>query len=539
MQSQATTDSLLEQAEIHAKEGSTEKAAEYFAEALKHDPHCATAYCRLGDIYRAVGSHEKAIPLYEKALEIDPQSVRACYGLGDAHSSAGQEGKGLHYFRQVLALEPKHESALFKVGSYYNNKGLIDKAEPFFQQMQQAAPENPLSYFGLASIAIKRMDREKAEEYVKQGLETEPDHAALLRQLAVLESMAKDYKKAETTIRRSLELQRDDLSLIQGYSELGTILDKQGRYDDAYDAFCEMQHLRTSCRAAQRYKATEVLIEIDHYAALINDKKKLPASPPPQDGLPAPIFLVGFPRSGTTLLQQMLGSHPAIFARDENSIIGRISRSGPLGGKFGAEYPKVIPMLSPENATVLRKLYYYQLIEAYGDEAQGRCYLDKVPYNLIHLPLIERMFPEARIITIIRDPRDACLSSFMQHFTHSHASMNFRTLEMTAGFYAKMMELWLLYKDALPLKMTQIRYEDLVENPEHHARELIDFLGYDWDPAVLEFYKDKNRAISTPNAEGIKSPIHKKSKARWKHYEKQMTPVLPVLQPFMDAFGYE
>ncbi len=199
----------------------------------------------------------------------------------------------------------------------------------------------------------------------------------------------------------------------------------------------------------------------------------------------------------------------------------------------------MIEQLDLDRTRSLRRLYWEQIESVLYVKPGEKLVVDKDPLNIVEIALINVIFPEARVIVALRDPRDVCLSCFMQSFRLNAATINFRSIERTAEFYAEVMQLWLDLRHKLSLPFVEVRYEDLVDDTEGQTRRLIDLLGLPWHDDVRRFSeKSQGRFVSTPSDAAVREPVHRRAVERWRKYEKSLAPVAPTLQPFVDAFGY-
>ena len=248
-----------------------------------------------------------------------------------------------------------------------------------------------------------------------------------------------------------------------------------------------------------------------------------------------PIFVVGFPRSGTTLVEQILDSHPKIKTLDEKPIVE--NTIGYFKQSIG-EYPQSISELNDESIAEIKN-YFYLKINDFVDISTDDILAYKMPLNIIHAGFIHKIFPNAKFIFIARHPCDACLSCYMQHFTLNQAMTNFTSLQSTADFYAMVIGLWQRYTELLPLQWHTLKYERLVDDFEKAVSEMLNFIGVDWDEAVLAYDKHaRGRTVMTPSYSQVTQPIYESSKERWLLYSDQMAPVLPVLEPFINHYDY-
>jgi hypothetical protein len=257
------------------------------------------------------------------------------------------------------------------------------------------------------------------------------------------------------------------------------------------------------------------------------------------DGIEAPIFVVGYPRSGTTLVEQALSAHPRLVVTGEDPVLYRVKAATPGALQLKSEYPEALEEFTVEDVKRLRRLYVEEARKALGPASEGKRVVEKQPLALVDLPFVRRIFPESPVIMTLRDPRDACLSCFMQDF--HRGTPHFYDLGWTAEHYDAVMRLWALQKRELAgLKWMEVRYEDLVERMEEESRRMLAFAGEEWDEGVARYFEKKHmRYVSTPSYADVMKPAYKTSVARWKKYEDRMAGALAILAPHVKELGYE
>jgi hypothetical protein len=258
----------------------------------------------------------------------------------------------------------------------------------------------------------------------------------------------------------------------------------------------------------------------------------------PETSGSAPVFFVGFPRSGTTLVERALAAHPEIVTTEERSPLTPAIRHliGTGGSAASLDGP---PDIGAEPRVSEARALFWQHAETVAGPLGGRLLVDKLPLNLVDLGYANLLFPEARVLVALRDPRDVCLSCFMQRFRLDDSMINFCSLEQTAETYAAVMGLWLAYRDSLSLAWREFRYEDLVEDFEAVVRGLLAFVGLDWHEAVAGYREQAaRRPVATPSYRQVTREIYRESIGRWRAYGDVLAPVQPVLAPFVEAFGY-
>jgi hypothetical protein len=259
---------------------------------------------------------------------------------------------------------------------------------------------------------------------------------------------------------------------------------------------------------------------------------------PPADGLASPIFVVGFPRSGTTLTQQILAAHPALETAEELPLLSALQRRVPEFSASGAPYPEGLADLTGEGIGALRGAYWRAAEEAV-DLAEGKRLVDKLPLplTLVHLGLVRRLFPQAKIVVALRDPRDVILSCFMQAFEANEAMVHFNDLGTAARLYAEVMGLWLDLREGVGLDAHAFRYESLVAEPAATVAAICEHLGLDYSDSLLGYHQS-SRPVATPSYRDVAEPVYSRAVGRWRNYRDHLKEVAPILAPFVAALGY-
>ena len=362
--------------------------------------------------------------------------------------------------------------------------------------------------------------------------------------LARLDHRRGRLAEARGGLESALALQPGDEQRCDALFELGQVLDKLGEAGAAYGAFLEANALHANNPVARRFDGRRFLARIESngaaftrpgMAALLAHAPQAPQAPVATGGPgPSPVFFVGFPRSGTTLVERALAAHPDIVTTEERSPLTPAIRH--LIGRGGT--PSALDGLDETRVTEARALFWQQA-EANAGPLGGRLLVDKLPLNLVDLGYANLLFPEARVLVALRDPRDVCLSCFMQRFQLNDSMVNFCSLERTAETYAAVMDLWLAYRDSLTLAWREFRYEDLVEDFETVVRGLLAFVGLDWHEAVAGYREQaERRSVATPSYRQVTREIYSESIGRWRAYGDALAPLQPALAPYVAAFGY-
>ncbi|MEC9373627.1 MAG: sulfotransferase, partial [Planctomycetota bacterium] len=255
---------------------------------------------------------------------------------------------------------------------------------------------------------------------------------------------------------------------------------------------------------------------------------------------PPPVFLLGFPRSGTTMTEQIIATHPDLTTLDEKPALQSVMQRMYAQFESESSIGDMLRGLSDAQRNELAALYRRRAHEFLPKNEDAPIIVDKFPLNIMALPFIARTLPDAKAIIAIRDPRDVVLSCFMQEFALNSSMINFLDLRAAADFYSKVMRLWLDWRDALPVETLTIRYRDTVTDLESQTRRLFEFLGVEWRAETLRFHEQQHRRfVSTPSYEAISTPVHTRAIGRWRNYERHLEPILETLAPFVTAFGCE
>jgi tetratricopeptide (TPR) repeat protein len=459
-------------------------------EAARLDPRDATVAVTLGHLLRQAGRDAEALAAFEAAAERMPADADVQLEVARVRWSLRDESGAEAAYREALRLRPAGPLAWLELGILFERSGRIDALPPLLEEAARAGMAGPeLGY--LRAVVLRREGRlaEALDAVRAAPADMEPERrAALTARLA----------------------------------------DSLGRTDEAFEAFAEMNRLGAGTAADPAgYRS-----RIDDMIRTAQPSwfARWTADAPPADR-PAPIFLVGFPRSGTTLLDTFMMGHPDVHVLEEEPVL---QRARDTVGDFAR-----LPDLDAEEIARLRNLYFAALDEI-APEAAGKTIVDKLPLNILGAPLIHRLFPGAPIILSLRHPCDAVLSCFMQVFEPNDAMANFLNLGDAADLYDKVFTFWEQCRAGLPLNVHPLRYEDLIERPEEQMRALIGFLGLDWDPRLLDHRRTAaaRGTIVTPSYAQVTQPLYRAAAGRWERYRAQMAPVLPVLCPWAERLGY-
>lgn len=554
--------------------GQWDAAATAYRQALAKGASKFTTWRGLGLALLALGDATGAVTALEKASAGSPRDQITLLKLAEAQAAAGEGQAAISTARQALALDPASSAARNNLGVLLLNGNFPEEAAEHLRQatdlapdrpdyrlnlaaacraaglMEEAAghyaeairqPETPASALSAYASLLETLNRtEEAEDLALQALEIDPDDAAALLTRAILCRRAKQYQAA-LDILEPME-GRTDLGYelaTSRYFEMGTNLDRLGRYDDAWLAFSRCNDIHDRSDIARPMDRDAFFADIRNARDIFTGERVSRWPVDIADDQPAPVFLVGFPRSGTTLTEQVLAAHPSVLATDERELVRGMAQaaSSILGRDFA--YPQDIDAIEDRHIPAFRQAYRDSAEALFGEAVRGRLLLDKLPLNIVHLGFIRRIFPEAKILVALRDPRDVCLSAFCQNFQLNTAMIQFLTIERTAEAYCAAMGLLLSFEKDLGLQTLRFRYEDVVADLQGEATRILTFLGLDWTDEMQGFaQKSAGRAISTPSARDVASGLYTRALGRHVNYAAQLAPVAADLAPFLRELGY-
>jgi len=522
---------LMGEAAAAFSRGELQRAAEGAARVLEFMPDMPEALHLLGLCFVHGGDPAHAVLLLRHAALLKPTDVQLLHNLGVAAKDAGDAAGALGAFTRAVMQDPSHVESRFNLGVVSEEVGDSTGAESAYREVLKRAPRHAGALPYLAMILEQRSELQEAEHLNAEALRLDAD--APVANLTAAQLDLRAGKPEAAVIRLEALLKRTDLSPRNrglAASRLGAAYDRLNQPEHAWLQF-------VAAKAALRETLPVQGEGVYGFAAAARMRRHRDAllQPGPAAAGPAPVFLVGFPRSGTTLLDQILSGHPGIQVLEERDTLQDVLHAAVLDDGALAAFLK----LDAVGLEPWRHAYWQRVAEFMPARRADALFVDKLPLNSVFMPLMQRLFPGAKFVFALRDPRDVVLSCFMQGFDLNEAMQHFLSLEETARYYAAVMEVGAASVERLGPSVHRIRYEDVVADTEAEARRLLGFLELPWDAAVLDFQKTaRTKRISTPSYHQVAEPIYTRAKERWHRYEDQLRPVLSVLQPFVKRFGY-
>lgn len=483
--------------------GRLDVAAAAFEPLVAADAGNLDAAFNLGNVRLAQARTEDAVRLFERVVAAAPDNVEALNNLGAALKTIDRRQDAARHLRRAVELQPGYADALINLADTLERLNLNEEAAPIVERLLTALPNSALVHILAARLARRVKDHARA--------------ADLLGRAAALAKTADDRSRA--------------------LFELGKVRDLMDEPTAAFQAFDEANRLAAADAARLGIGSEAFLDEVRRTRAWFTPARLAETSLPLKAD-PArrpPVFLVGFPRSGTTLIERMMDAHPALVTTGERSPLQAVKAAlldGPgLAANLGGA--------TPADVAAWREMFWDAARRVCGPALDERRLVDKMPLNIVDIGLIQMLCPNARIVVSLRDPRDVALSCFMQQFRKTPAMITFSDLGKTATLYDAVMGLWLEAREATRLPWLEYRYEDLVADYQRVLGDILSFIDEPWADDVTA-YRERSvgRDISTPSYENVTEPLYAKSIGRWRKYEEFLRPHLAVLRPYVEAFGY-
>ena len=498
-----------------------EEACSCYRQALTFAPDSAVAYNNLGNALNELKRYDEALSCFNKAASLAPNYADAYYNTALLLQHLKRSEEAIEYYRQTIALQPDHAEAYFNLGVVYQRLENYDEALSCFDQAIVLKPGIVDAYVSKGNLLVELGRTSDAEDVFATALKFD-ETAPLLGLLSLKRCQRGDPLFDRLAVHYD---SRESLSAEKRANlcfAMGSALEHIGEYDKSFAAYQEGNRLYFQDNP---YDEFEDINYVEHTRGFFSEEmfakySAFAATLPAVSDQQVPIFIVGMPRSGTTLIEQILASHPSLYGAGELTTLSDL-----------VDKVELLPPGAPnwESSVLALRELGRAYLERVSRLAPGARYItDKMPHNFKHLGLIPLMLPNAKIIHSMRDAMDNCFSCYAMRFKEGHAySYDLQALGRHYQRYRKLMAHW---RSIFPAgRMLEIRYEDNVADLEREARRLLDYLGLPWDPACLKFYQNK-RPVSTASLTQVRQPIYSSSVARWKHYEKHLAPLIDIVE---------
>jgi tetratricopeptide (TPR) repeat protein len=532
---QATLEALLAQAQKRDWPRAQALASQALASGLEH-PLVLNV---LATCLEHEGKFDAALAHLERAVAIAPRDIGARNALALCLQRLERPAEALIQVDELLKDHAELAFVHANKGNALIALGWLGRARASHLRALELEPGNLAAMAALASIASHRGDHEEARGWAEKVLQLVPNFPDAVLSLAAAELAGGGTARAESLIRQLLADARvapSDRARAQGL--LGDVLDTSGHYTEAFAAY-------TACNQALRHAhrrfagGTSLLA---YSQLLIKAMRRTQAqdwavrSVPEQaqGGAAGHVFLLGFPRSGTTLLEVVLDGHPRVASLDEHELLIDAAR------RYMSEPLNLEPLVHADEAELARlRAAYWQRVRRVGIETAGKVFVDKYPMNTLKLPLIAKLFPGAKILFACRDPRDVVLACFRRRFKMNAAMYELLTLPGAAAFYDAVMEFAETWPPLMGERWQVVRYESLMADFAKETRAICAFIGLEWIDGMDNFgQRARTREHATPSTAQLARGLDRSGVGHWQHYRAQLEPVLPNLARWVERLAY-
>ena len=539
------------------RQGELDAAAAIYLEVLERAPENAEALHYLGLLRFQQDRLQEAELLLGQSLQREPRNPNAWSDLGMARIRADAPEQALEPLSKALALAPEHPDALNNLAQAYRKLRRFDQARPLLERLVSLKPDSASARYALADVQYKVNDVTGAIANFQKAIRLDPDDRRIRLGLGDAYESDGRFKQAKMqymaalrrepnsplALSRLLQLREGEvdpewaerartLADDPGTPEEGRIRlnvalgywhDRERRYDEAFRRLqlaYDAQALRDPFNADGYSRAIDSLIEVltaDFYQT----------APTSAIDSERPIFIVGMPRSGTTLTEQILASHSSVAAGGELSMLLKVSYQIRELSRSGEPYPRGLRTVGRMGLRQMARRYLDHLDKVASGAARVT---DKLPFNFMHLGVIALLFPNARIVHCRRHPLDNCLSCYFTAFAEQIRFAN--RLDTLGRYYLDYDRLMRHWHAVLPVEIYDLHYEELVQNTEKEIRALVDFCGLPWEDACMSFHKTR-RGVRTPSRWQVRQPIYSGSVQRWENYAEHLEPLARILEPIL------
>jgi tetratricopeptide (TPR) repeat protein len=506
---------------------------------VRRDPNMLWATADLAFMLFSRGERVECETHARNALRLAPRNAQAHGIMGLILTETNRAVAGEFHFRRAIEIAGENTRVAANLANCLKTQGKVEESEIWYRKATELEPKNAGAWLGWARLEEARRNFPRAWELLREAEAIAPEMPDISLTRAVLYGREKKNAEAVEELSKSQEGEQARHIPAVVLLERGRLYDKMNRYDEAWADYTEGKRL---CREVQgRVYNAELAKDLTERLKRFFTRQRMSLLPRASrnEAMPQPIFIVGYPRSGTTMVEQTITAHPLVSAGDELVFISDLARMGARWLASPLGYPECLADLwMGDNRLVLDQFrdYYLKRAEQLDIWEEGaKFFTDKMPLNETHLGLIHLVFPDAPIIHVRRHPLDILISNYSNFLTHGFNQAF--DLKTSATHYVLIDELVQHYRQQLDLNYMEIRYEDLVEDQEPNVRRLLDFVGVEFDPRCLSFH-DNQRYARTASYAQVTEKLYDSSVYRYRQYRKHLDEAVAILQPSLDRLGY-
>lgn len=532
--------SLLNAGWFSYKLGHFDEAIVEYSKALTVNPSSSEAFSGLATVYSAVGDHVKAVEFFKHAHTHSPENPKVAFGLARALAAIGNELEAVTVFEQHVPFLENNDD-LYDYAMCLESVGRPDEAINVFRRLASDGYKSTSVAEHLFNAFELKSQLDKAEIALEPLRECPEAQNIVAFFEGILFFRQKQYTLAAERLGVVVTSALSKHSQKRYFQVLGEVFDKLNRPDAAMECFVEMNELFLSDKPDPSVMALELLGRLDR--DLSKSEQIAPSHICPTLNVSDDLkigFIVGFPRSGTTLLDTVLRTHSRILVIEERPMLSH-AMSVTLGGGTNSEDGGGFSDFDEEQLSRCREVYLRNLKTELGDcDTNGQLIFDKLPLHILRLPLIHAMFPDAPIIFAARHPFDSILSNFMQNFRINPSMACMLKLETACALYDRSLSILERTINNANVNIALYRYESIVADFETEVKQLLDCIGLTWENSLTDYRSTalSRKKINTPSYRQVTQPIYKESAYRWERYSKYLLPHSEVVQPYIDKLGY-
>lgn len=501
---------------------SPDHAERIYLEILKVDPKNADAYSELGMLAAGRKRFHAAVEYLSRAVKFGAKSPALLNNLATSMILSGRHEAALPHLRKTIRLDPDLVEAHLNMGRVQRKLGNGELALQSYEKASSIAPDMIAAHLGHAETLVELGRIDDAVDAFREILHRHPDNVAAASGMALARKFTSNDTDDIELLQRCHSLKQGDASAaaVRIHHAMGKVYDDLARFDFAFEHYDQAKVIAGADFDLDKYRGF-VDLTIQKWTAF----DFIGGGGSTSD---VPVFIVGMPRSGSTLTEQIIASHPAAFGAGEVSYLGSVARDLVGTSPRSAAFADRLKKTSSERLQGVARKYLLAL-SALGGSA--RRITDKTNHNFELLAVVAKLFPNARVVHCLRNPVDNCFSCFTHNFNEKHGyNSDLRKLGYYYREYARLMDHW---EAALPLKIHRLQYEEMTSDPEEKMRELIDFVGLKWHDDCLRFY-DTKRTVTTPSRAQVRRPVYTSSVQRWKNYEAHLGDLRQALGDLAD-----
>ena len=505
-----------------------DEAEAEFREAIRLNPQYADAFCNLGVLWQIQEKYKEAIPPLEEAIRLAPQHAIAHNSLGSVLMAMGETEEALVHISEAIRLDPKFTRAYTNLGVGLERLQHYAEAILSYREALGIEPNDIEAHNKLGGLLLNQGKTVEASAEFKATLKLDSDNATAILNLGKLVSNGFDQFSDEEIESIRVMAQQPNLSdESRGrlHFALAQVLDKKGIYDEAFE-HCRAANEGRKVMMGKRDALYDPVGQVERVDRLMTAFSPAYFERVRSFGVKSelPIFIVGMPRSGTSLTEQILASHPKVHGAGELQEMEMLTEVLPdLLGARDVGYPACVDRLEAPMARSLGLEHVVRLQDMKNDAVRVT---DKAPLNYFHLGLIVTLFPRARIIHCRRNAVDTCLSCYFQNFAESFTFTH--DLTSLGQYYREYERLMAYWAKVLPVPIYELNYETMTNDQEGASRKLVEYCGLEWDDRCMSFHQTE-RTVRTFSALQVRQPMYRTSVERWKRYEKHLQPLLAAL----------